>query len=125
MSALMIALRYLVDHVEAASDFYARYLGFAVKEDWGPVVVLERDGIELWLSGPASSAGRTSVDGRKPVPGGANRLVIPVQGLDSKRKELESAGVRVLSDRVSGPTGAWVVVADPAGNPIELFEARA
>ena len=106
----MAAVRYLVADVGAAVEFYVDKLGFAVREDWGPVVVLERTDLELWLSGPRSSAGRHSVHG--------NRFVIQVADLD---RALD--GVDAKAEAVDGAAGRWAVVTDPDGNPVELFES--
>jgi catechol 2,3-dioxygenase-like lactoylglutathione lyase family enzyme len=103
------AVRYLVEDVGAAVEFYVDKLGFAVREDWGPVVILERADLELWLSGPKSSAGRHPVKG--------NRFVVQVADLD---RALE--GLSAKPDVVDGAAGRWAVVMDPAGNPVELFE---
>jgi catechol 2,3-dioxygenase-like lactoylglutathione lyase family enzyme len=103
------AVRYLVDDVGAAVEFYVDKLGFAVREDWGPVVIVERGDLQLWLSGPKSSAGRHSVQG--------NRFVVQVADLD---QALDGMGPR--PEVVDGAAGRWAVVTDPAGNPVELFE---
>jgi catechol 2,3-dioxygenase-like lactoylglutathione lyase family enzyme len=103
------AVRYLVDDVGAAVEFYVDKLGFAVREDWGPVVILERADLELWVSGPQSSAGRHAVRG--------NRFVVEVEDLD---QALDGLGAK--PEVVDGAAGRWAVVTDPDGNPIELFE---
>lgn len=120
----MPAIRYLVNDVDKAVAFYTEHLGFALKEEWGPVAVLALDSLHLWISGPSSSAGRTLVDGRKPGPGGSNRLVLQVEDLQAKQSALVASGVRVCSELVKGPAGSWILVADPDGNPIELFEPK-
>lgn len=121
----MAVIRYLVDKVPPAVEFYTARLGFTLKEDWGPVAVLMRGDLELWLSGPESSAGQTRFGKLIPKPGGANRLVLVVKDLPAMVAQLETAGVRTASETVRGPAGSWVLIADPAGNPIELFEPRA
>ena len=107
--------RYLVDDLDAAVRFYADRLGFQEARSFGPVTILERDGLELWLSGPGSS-GRNQEDA---APGGWNRVVLEVPELDAAL-----AGLAPDGERVDGPAGSWCVVRDPSGNPIELFEAR-
>ena len=120
----MPIVRYLVEDVDAALPFYAA-LGFTVAEPWGPpFVMLARDGLELWLSGPGTSASKTLPDGSVPTPGGWNRVVIEVDDLEHSIAALRETGARFRSDPVQGPGGRQVVVDDPSGNPIELFEAR-
>ena len=120
----MAAIRYLVDDVDACLPFYAA-LGFEPKDRWGPpFAIVTRDGLDLWLSGPATSARRAMPDGRLPEPGGWNRLVIEVDDLDATLARLSAAGARRRNDPIAGPGGRQVLVEDPAGNPVELFEAR-
>lgn len=119
----MATVRYLVNDVDESLPFYAA-LGFAVAERWGPpFVMLRRDDLTLWLSGPGTSAARPLADGSVPVPGGWNRLVIEVEQLDTAIQALRAAGARLRSEPVAGPGGRQVLVDDPSGNPIELFEA--
>lgn len=121
----MATVRYLVDDVDAALPFYAA-LGFAVKERWGPpFVMLAREDLTLWLSGPGTSAARPLPGGAVPQPGGWNRLVIEVANLDQAMRALRAAGARFRSDPVQGPGGRQVLAEDPSGNPVELFEAAA
>ena len=105
----MAAVRYLVDDVGKAADFYVEKLGFAVRDDWGAVVILRRGDLELWLSGPESSAAAHPVR--------ENRFVVEVPDLDG------ALGVLGASPEiVDGAAGRWALVTDPAGNPVELFE---
>jgi len=121
----MPTVRYLVDDVDAALPFYAA-LGFTLAERWGPpFAIVERDGLTLWLSGPGTSAAKALADGRVPQPGGWNRLVIEVADLDATLATLQAGAVRLRSAPIQGPGGRQVLVEDPAGNPVELFEARA
>lgn len=120
----MAVLRYLVDDVDAVLPFYAA-LGFVEVERWGPpFAIVARGDLQLWLSGPGSSAARALADGRVPSPGGWNRLVIEIDALDEALTRLSAAGARPRSAPVAGPGGRQVLVDDPAGNPVELFEAR-
>lgn len=120
----MATLRYLVDDVDAALPFYAT-LGFAVAERWGPpFAILAHADLRLWLSGPGTSATRPLADGSVPRPGGWNRLVLEVPDLDASLQALRAAGAHVRGDPVAGPGGRQVLVEDPPGNPVELFEAR-
>ena len=120
----MIAVRYIVDQVDAASAFYVEHLGFTVKEKWGPVTVLTRDGVDLWISGPGSSAIKTAVDGALPRPGGSARLVVTLKDLEALLASLAAAGVKPRSELVKGPAGSWTVITDPAGNHVELFQPK-
>lgn len=119
----MATVRYLVEDVDAALPFYAA-LGFSVTERWGPpFVMLARDDLALWLSGPGTSASRPLANGAVPQAGGWNRFVIEVESLDDAMSALRGTGARFRSDPVQGPGGRQVLVDDPSGNPIELFEA--
>lgn len=121
----MAILRYLVNDVDASLPFYAA-LGFKEMERWGPpFVMLALGDLALWLSGPGSSASRPLSDASKPTPGGWNRLVIQVENLSAAMAALEPTGARFRSEPVQGPGGRQVLVEDPSGNPIELFEAAA
>jgi catechol 2,3-dioxygenase-like lactoylglutathione lyase family enzyme len=121
----MAVARYLVDDVDAAVAFYTEKLGFALVERMGPpFAVVEHGDLELWLSGPGSSAARPMPDGRVPEPGGWGRLVLVVDDLDSRVEELETAGVRFRGGIVRGPGGSQAVLDDSAGNPVELFQPR-
>ena len=120
----MAIMRYLVPDVDEAVSFYAERLGFAVVERWGTAfAIVSRGDLTLWLSGPQSSAARPMPDGRRPEPGGWNRLVLETSDLDSLVAKLTRAGARFRGDVVAGPGGRQALVDDPFGNPIELFEA--
>ena len=120
----MAVIRYLVSNVDAAVEFYTGMLDFALVEKWGPpFAIVERGDLTLWLSGPVSSAARPLPDGSKPVPGGWNRLVLETDDLISLVAKLTQAGAHFRSDIVSGPGGKQVLVDDPSGNAIELFES--
>jgi catechol 2,3-dioxygenase-like lactoylglutathione lyase family enzyme len=121
----MPTIRYLVSDVAAAVSFYVEQLGFAEVERHGPAIaIIERDGLRLWLAGPPASAARPMPDGRQPVPGGWNRFVIEPEDFDATVDRLRGAGTVFRNDPISGPGGRQVLVEDPSGNPIELFEAR-
>ena len=120
----MATVRDLVRDVDASLPFYEA-LGFSVAERWGPpFVMLSRGDLSLWLSGPGTSASRALSDGSVPQPGGWNRLVIEVPSIEAAVSALRSVGARFRSEPVQGPGGTQVLVDDPSGNPIELFEAR-
>jgi len=121
----MANVRYLVHDVDAALAFYTGPLGFELAERWGPPFAMVRRGdLTLWLSGPGTSAQRPMPDGAQPVPGGWNRFVLEVDDLDATLAALRAAGARLRSGIVSGPGGRQLVVADPSGNPVELFEPQ-
>ena len=118
-----VNVRYMVDDVEAAVAFYTTHLGFTLLSKTAPAFAdVERDGLRLLLSGPTSSAGRPMPDGRRPGPGGWNRIHLIVDDLASEVNRLRAAGVHFRNDIVTGPGGAQILLDDPAGNPIELFQ---
>lgn len=120
----MATVRYLVHDVDAALPFYEA-LGFALAERWGPPFAIVRRGdLDLWLSGPGTSASRPLPGGAQPEPGGWSRLVLEVDDLDEALALLETKGARFRSAPVEGPGGRQVLAEDPSGNPVELFEAR-
>ncbi len=119
----MATMRYLVSDVGEAISFYVDRLGFEVLERYGPAMAIVRLGdLDLWLAGPVSSAARPMPDGRSPEPGGWNRLVITVDDLDAIVAQLGSAGAVFRNEIVEGPGGRQILVEDPAGNVVELFE---
>jgi catechol 2,3-dioxygenase-like lactoylglutathione lyase family enzyme len=119
----MAIIRYLVKDVDASLPFYEA-LGFKVTERWGPpFVMLARDDLVLWLSGPGTSASKPLHNGAIPQPGGWNRIVIEVDSIEKAMHALQSTGAQFRSDPVQGPGGQQVLAEDPSGNPIELFEA--
>jgi catechol 2,3-dioxygenase-like lactoylglutathione lyase family enzyme len=120
-----VNVRYMVDDVEAAVAFYTTHLGFTLISKTLPAFAdVARGDLRLLLSGPTSSAGRPMPDGRRPVPGGWNRLHLIVDRLAPEVDRLRSAGVKFRNDIVTGPGGAQILLDDPSGNPIELFEPR-
>lgn len=121
----MATVRYLVSDVARAEAFYVDQLGFVVEQEMLPAFArIRRDDLTLWLAGPASSAARPMPDGRQPEPGGWNRFVIEVADLASVLESLGATGAVFRNDVVKGPGGKQILVEDPDGNPIELFEAR-
>jgi catechol 2,3-dioxygenase-like lactoylglutathione lyase family enzyme len=121
----MIAYRYLVSDVEQAKAFYVGLLGFKlVKQPGPPFAEVELDGVSLWLSGPQTSAAKPMPDGRKPIPGGWNRVVVVVENLEARVEELKAAGVVFRNTILSGPGGSQILAEDGVGNVVELFEPR-
>ena len=120
----MAVIRYLVSDVDASVSFYIGILGFDLLEKWGPPFAMVRRGdLTLWLSGPGSSASRPLADGSQPLPGGWNRLVLETDDLVALVEKLTQSGAHFRSGIVSGPGGKQVLIDDPSGNPIELFES--
>jgi len=121
-----INVRYLVDDVQAAIDFYTNVLGFEVLSSAAPAFAdVQRGNLRLLLSGPTSSAGRAMADGERPVPGGWNRIHFHVEDLEGEMERLGTMGATFRNDVVEGPGGKQVLLVDPAGNFVELFEPAA
>jgi catechol 2,3-dioxygenase-like lactoylglutathione lyase family enzyme len=115
------SVRYLVDDVQAAVDFYTKHLGFHVNISAAPAFAdVVRGPLRLLLSGPASSGARaTPTDAATP---GRNRIHLVIDDLDAEIGRLRAAGLPFRSDLISGPGGRQILLADPAGNLIELFQ---
>src|SRR5881409_3189465 len=119
----MVNVRYMVDDVQASIDFYTKHLGFEVRTSAAPAFAdVVRGNLRLLLSGPASSAGRPMPDGRTPAPGGWNRIHFIVDDIAADAERLRAAGLTFRNDIVSGPGGQQILLEDPSGNPIELFQ---
>jgi catechol 2,3-dioxygenase-like lactoylglutathione lyase family enzyme len=115
-----------VDDVAAAMDFYTTHFGFTPLTNAAPAFAdVKRGNLRLLLSGHTSSAGRPMPDGRQPGPGGWNRIHLLVHDIQAEVDRLRGAGVSFRSDVVSGPGGKQIVLDDPSGNPIELFQPAA
>jgi len=118
-----VGIRYMIDDVPAAILFYTTHLGFALDMDASPAFAsVSRDGVRLLLSGKTSSGGRAMPDGRVPVPGGWNRIHIQVEDLAAEVERLRAAGVTFRNEILTGPGGSQIVLDDPSGNPVELFQ---
>jgi catechol 2,3-dioxygenase-like lactoylglutathione lyase family enzyme len=118
-----VNVRYMVDDVETAIDFYTGHLGFSLKSNFAPAFAdVRRGALRLLLSGPTSSAGRSMPDGRKPGPGGWNRIHLIVEDIEAEADRLRMAGLSFRNDIVTGPGGKQILLDDPSGNPIELFQ---
>ena len=123
MAGDLVSVRYMVDDVERAVAFYTTHFGFAVRTDFAPAFAdVVRGNLRLLLSGPASSAGRPMPDGRTPEPGGWNRIHLVVEDIAAEVERLRAAGLSFRNDMVAGPGGRQILLDDPAGNPIELFQ---
>jgi catechol 2,3-dioxygenase-like lactoylglutathione lyase family enzyme len=121
-----VSMRYVIDDVPAAVGFYTSLLGFTLEVDASPAfAAVSRDGVRLLLSGDGSSGKRPLADGRRQTPGGWNRIHLQVGELEAEVVRLRAAGVSFRTHEiVSGPGGAQVILDDPSGNPIELFQPR-
>jgi catechol 2,3-dioxygenase-like lactoylglutathione lyase family enzyme len=122
----LVNVRYMVDDVQTAIDFYTTHLGFTLRTAALPAFAdVTRGNLRLLLAGPASSAGRPMPDGRRPVPGGWNRIHLIVADLPAEIARLRTAGIVFRNDIVTGPGGQQILLEDPSGNPIELFTPAA
>lgn len=126
MSESSVNVRYMVDDVRAATDWYVGHLGFTVQLDAAPAFAsVERGGLRLLLSGEKSSAGRPMPDGRRPEAGGWNRFQLVFEDLAAEVERLRGRGVRFRNDLLSGPGGSQILAEDPSGNVVELFQPAA
>ena len=121
-----VSVRYIIDDVPAAVRFYTAHLGFTLEHDASPAFAsVVRDGVRLLLSGDGSSGKRPLPDGREQVPGGWNRVHLEVPDLAAEVARLRAADVPFRTKEiVTGPGGAQIILDDPSGNPVELFQAR-
>ena len=122
----MINVRYMVDDVDASIAFYTNHLGFELLTSASPAFAdVKRGNLRLLLAGPKSSAGRPMPDGRIPGPGGWNRIHFIVDDIDADVARLRAAGATFRNDIVSGPGGKQILLEDPSGNVVELFQPAA
>ena len=120
-----VNVRYMVDDVDAAVAFYVEHFGFELLSNQAPAFAdVSRGNLRLLLSGPRSSAGRPMPDGRQPTSGGWNRIHFVVDDLAAEVERLRAAGVTFRNEIIKGPGGSQIVLDDPSGNPIELFQTR-
>ncbi len=125
-NAEIVNVRYMVDDVDEAIAFYTKVLGFELISSAAPAFAdVKRGNLRLLLAGPASSAGRPMPDGAKPGPGGWNRIHFIVDDLAAEVARLRDAGGRFRNDIVEGPGGKQILVQDPSGNVVELFQPAA
>ena len=120
----MATIRYLVGDVERSVAFYTMNLGFRLDQNMAPAFARVSQGdLTLWLAGPQSSAARPMPDGRHPEPGGWNRFVIELEDIETRVEEMKIAGLHFRNEVVKGPGGKQILLEDPDGNLVELFEA--
>jgi len=118
-----VNVRYMVEDVEAAVSWYTKHLGFTVLSNVAPAFADVTFGaLRLLLSGPTSSSGRPMADGERPRPGGWNRIHLIVDDLAAEVARLRAAGAKFRNDVVSGPGGSQILLQDPSGNFVELFQ---
>ena len=119
----MVSVRYMVDDVAKAIEFYTTFLGFEVLTSFPPAFAdVARGNLRLLLSGPVSSAGRPMPDGVKPGPGGWNRIHLIVDDIEAEVARLTDEGVTFRNEMVSGPGGSQILAVDPSGNFVEIFQ---
>ena len=119
----IVSVRYMVDDVDESIVFYTKMFGFEVSMSAAPAFAdVKRGNLRLLLSGPTSSAGRPMADGTKPGPGGWNRIHFIVDDLDEEVARLRADGAKFRNDMVTGPGGKQILLLDPSGNVIELFQ---
>ena len=121
----IVSVRYMISDVASAVAFYTHHCGFKVGVNSPAFAEVTRGNLRLLLSGPQSSAGRPMPDGAQPAPGGWNRIHFVVDDIAAEVERLRAAGVRFRNDIISGPGGQQIVLEDPSGNPVELFQPAA
>jgi catechol 2,3-dioxygenase-like lactoylglutathione lyase family enzyme len=122
----VVSVRYMVTDVEESVAYYTDLLGFELLTNFSPAFAdVQRGNLRLLLSGPTSSAGRPMPDGMTPKPGGWNRIHLILDDLDAEVSRLRDAGAKFRNDIVEGPGGKQILLEDPSGNYIELFQPAA
>ena len=118
----MVNVRYMVADVNEAVAFYTKFLDFEVLTNYPAFADVARGNLRLLLSGPTSSAGRPMPDGTKPGPGGWNRIHLIVDDIEAEVARLREAGAPFRNDILEGPGGKQILLQDPSGNVVELFQ---
>ncbi|MFN8616532.1 MAG: VOC family protein [Dehalococcoidia bacterium] len=122
----VVQVRYMISDVQAAVDFYTKHLGFTVQMNAVPAFAsVKRGALLLLLAGPLSSAGRPMPDGRVPGPGGWNRIHLIFDDIEAEVERLRAEGCAFRNDILRGPGGAQILLEDPSGNVVELFQPAA
>ena len=122
--ALIAIVRTLVEDVDASLAFYEEALGFRLRFRSGPFAAIERGDLEIRISGPGTSARQAMPDGSVPEPGGWNRIVVEVEDLEAFVAGLRARGTSFRNEPLRGPGGTQVLIEDPSGNPVEIFQPR-
>jgi predicted enzyme related to lactoylglutathione lyase len=118
-----VSVRYIVDDVAASIEFYVTHLGVTLEQDARPAFAsVIREGLRLLLSGQDSSGARPMQDGRRPVPGGWNRILLTVSDIEAEANRLRASGLSFRNEILKGIGGSQILLDDPSGNPIELFQ---
>lgn len=119
----MAIIRYMVNDVVISIEFYTKHLGFSLVEKMGHAfAIIAKDDLQIWLSGPQTSAARAMPDGQTPQPGGWNRFVVEVNDIETLTAQMKESGVTFRNEIISGPGGKQILAEDPSGNPIEIFQ---
>jgi catechol 2,3-dioxygenase-like lactoylglutathione lyase family enzyme len=119
----IVNVRYMVEDVDQSIAFYTKLLGFEILTNFAPAFAdVQRGNLRLLLSGPTSSAGRPMPDGAKPGPGGWNRIHLLVDDIEAEVAQLRDAGADFRNDIVTGPGGKQILLEDPSGNVVEIFQ---
>ena len=122
----IVNVRYMVTDVEESIAFYTKLLGFELLTNFAPAFAdVQRGNLRLLLAGPTSSAGRPMPDGAKPGPGGWNRVHFIVDDIETEVAQLRDAGAKFRNDIIEGPGGKQILLQDPSGNVLELFQPAA
>ena len=119
----MATVRYIVSDVDESVVFFVEALGFTLERQFGPnMAILHRGDATIWLAGPGASASRPMPDGSQPAPGGWNRIQLPVADIAAEVERLRTVGLQFRNEILKGVGGSQIVLDDPFGNPIELFQ---
>jgi len=119
----LVNVRYMVEDIDAAVDFYTKYLAFSLIRNNGPAFAdVVRGNLRLLLSGRTSSAGRAMPDGTLPFPGGWNRIELVVEDINAEVARLKGLGLHFRNEVITGPGGSQILLIDPSGNLIELLQ---
>ena len=125
MNTQQVNVRYIVHDVDASIEFYTKHLGFVLGTNASPAFAdVTKGNLRLLLSGRQSSGGKALSDGTLPVPGGWNRIELVVENLSEEVARLKAEGLRFRNEIVVGPGGSQILLIDPSGNFIELFEPK-
>jgi len=118
-----VSVRYIVDDVAASIEFYVTHLGFTLEQDARPAFAsVTRESLRLLLSGQGSSGARAMPDGRRPIAGGWNRILLTVSDIEAEANRLRTSGLSFRNEILKGVGGSQILLDDPSGNPIELFQ---